>query len=145
VVANNGFVPLIVQAEPVVVAADAPPRYRGLTAGAERLSLDFRFRSSSTELDNKAIADLDRVVASLGELKLSAGNTILIGFADSTGGEDSNLALAQERAKAVADQLATRGLTPEVVTAFGSALPVASNATAEGRQKDRRVQIWVKK
>ena len=144
-VADNGFVPLIVQAEPVVVAEDAPPRYRRLTAGAERLSLDFRFRSSSTELDNKAIADLDRVVASLGELKLSAENTMLIGFAESTGGENSNLALAQERAKAVADQLATRGLTPEVVTAFGSALPVASNATVEGRQKNRRVEIWVKK
>jgi phosphate transport system substrate-binding protein len=145
VVANNGFIPLIVQAESVAASVDAPLRYQRLTAGAERLSLDFRFRSSSADLDNKAIADLDRVIASLGELKLSAQNVMLIGFADGTGATDSNVTLSEERAHTVADQFAPRGLTPAVVTGFGAALPVASNATEDGRQKNRRVEIWVKK
>ena len=144
-VANNGFVPLIVQAESVAAPVDAPLRYQRLTAGAERLSLDFRFRSDSADLDNKAIADLDRVIASLDELRLSAQNVMLIGFADGTGDGESNITLSEERAHTVAEQFAPRGLTPAVVTGFGSALPVASNATEDGRQKNRRVEIWVKK
>jgi phosphate transport system substrate-binding protein len=144
-VADSGFVPLIVEAEAVAVPSDAPPEYQRLTSGAERLSLDFRFRSSSAELDNKALADLDRVVASLGDLKLSAQNVILIGFADSTGIHKSNANLSEDRARAVAEKFAPYGLTPKVVTGFGSAMPVSSNATPDGREKNRRVEIWVKK
>jgi phosphate transport system substrate-binding protein len=136
---------LIVQAEAVAVASVAPAEYRRLTSGAERLSLHFRFRSGSAELDNKAIADLDRVIASLNDLKLSAQNVMLFGFADSSGAHNSNTTLSQDRAQAVADGFAPYGLTTKVVTGFGSAMPpVASNATPEGREKNRRVEIWVK-
>jgi phosphate transport system substrate-binding protein len=145
IIADNGFVPLIVQAEAVAVASVAPAEYRRLTSGAERLSLHFRFRSGSAELDNKAIADLDHVIASLNDLKLSAQNVMLFGFADSSGAHNSNTTLSQDRAQAVADGFAPYGLTTKVVTGFGSAMPpVASNATPEGREKNRRVEIWVK-
>jgi phosphate transport system substrate-binding protein len=49
------------------------------------------------------------------------------------------------RAKIVEDQFAQRGLRPAVVRGFGSDLPVASNDNDEGREKNRRVEIWLKK
>jgi outer membrane protein OmpA-like peptidoglycan-associated protein len=55
------------------------------------------------------------------------------------------MALSKSRAKAVADQFAPRGLDVGLSTGFGSTLPVASNATEDGRQKNRRVEIWLKK
>jgi phosphate transport system substrate-binding protein len=69
IVAQEGFVNQIVKKEspklagPTAVppAADLPPEYARLTANAERLSVDLRFRTGSSQLDNKAIDDLDRV------------------------------------------------------------------------------------
>ena len=144
-VAENVFLAQNVAAESIAIVSDGPSEYKRITRGAERLSLNFRFRTGSANLDNKAIADLDRVVTFLTDLKYSGRNVILIGFADSTGADPINVALSKNRAKAVADQFSPRGLDVGLITGFGSALPVASNATEDGRQKNRRVEIWMKK
>jgi phosphate transport system substrate-binding protein len=144
-VAENGFVAQNVTAESIATASDAPSEYKRITRGADRLSLDFRFRTGSAGLDNKALADLDRVVTFLTDLQYPGRNVMLIGFADSTGTNAINVALSKSRAKAVADQFAPRGLDVGLSTGFGSALPVASNVTEDGRQKNRRVEIWLKK
>ena len=144
-VAENGFVAQNVTAAAIAPATDGPSEYKRITHGADRLSLDFRFRTGSAGLDNKALADLDRVVTFLTDLKYPGRNVLLIGFADSTGTGAINMALSKSRAKAVADQFAPRGLDVGLSTGFGSALPVASNATEDGRQKNRRVEIWLKK
>ena len=39
--------------------------------------------------------------------------------------------------------LAQRGINGVAVDGFGSALPVASNLTADGRQRNRRVEVWI--
>jgi phosphate transport system substrate-binding protein len=70
---------------------------------------------------------------------------MLLGFADSTGSAGANEALSRNRSTVVAEQFATRGLKPATVTGFGSALPVASNDTEDGRQKNRRVEIWLRR
>src|SRR5262249_52317221 len=57
VVGSQGFIAQNVQAEHVSIPT-GPADYRSLTAGAERLSLNFRFRTGSSELDNKALVDL---------------------------------------------------------------------------------------
>src|SRR5216683_547368 len=144
-VAENGFVAQNVTAESISTASDGPSEYKRITRGADRLSLDFRFRTGSAGLDNKDLADLDRVVTFLTDLKYPGRNVMLIGFADSTGTNAINVALSKSRAKAVADQFVPRGLDVGLSTGFGSALPVASNATEDGRQKNRRVEIWLKK
>ena len=54
-----------IQPETAQVAMSAPDEYKQLTKGAERLSLNFRFRRGGKDLDNKARLDLDRVVVSL--------------------------------------------------------------------------------
>jgi phosphate transport system substrate-binding protein len=145
VVADSGFVAQNVKTENVSVPINSPAEYSKLTAGAQRLSLNFRFRTGSSELDNKAIVDLDRVVTFISDLRYSGKDVLLFGFADSTGSEAANDRLAKERAQTVADQFAQRGLKAGLVTGFGSHNPVASNDTDDGRQKNRRVEIWVKK
>ncbi|TVV76358.1 OmpA family protein [Sphingomonas solaris] len=67
------------------------------------------------------------------------------GHTDSTGSDRINLPLSQDRANSVADYLATRGVQRARIgtQGFGANQPVASNATAEGRQENRRVEIKI--
>ena len=67
------------------------------------------------------------------------------GYTDSTGGDELNRKLSQDRADAVRGYLAEQGLPTDSVTAqgFGKSEPVADNTTAAGRQKNRRVEIVV--
>jgi phosphate transport system substrate-binding protein len=145
VVGSAGFVAQNVVPQTQVVAQDAPLDYKQLTEGAERLSLNFRFRTGKSDLDNKAIVDVDRVVTFIADLHYTGNQILLFGFADSTGSREINRTLSLNRAKTVEDQFIPRGLRPGIVRGFGSDLPVASNDTEEGREKNRRVEIWVKK
>lgn len=90
---------------------------------------------SSSELDNKALTDLKRVVNFLADLHYQGNNILLIGFADSAGTKVINDALSQKRADVVAREFLPSGVKPAVVKGFGSELPVASNDTPEGREK----------
>lgn len=110
--------------------------------GATRLSTDFRFRSGSAQLDTKALADVGRIVSLIE--RNPTKRILLFGFADSVGGAEANLRLSRERARVVADELIMNGLKVETVDGFGSEHPVADNATAEGRERNRRVEIWIK-
>lgn len=67
------------------------------------------------------------------------------GYTDSTGTEQYNEKLSNERADAVRDFIVTQGLSPDTVAAegYGEQFPVASNDTAQGRAMNRRVQIVV--
>jgi phosphate transport system substrate-binding protein len=144
-VAANGFVAQNVELESPAVAEDAPDAYKQLTRNAERLSLDFRFQPGKAEQDNKALADLDRVVSLIADRGNAGDRILLFGFADSTGAPEVNQALSLSRARMIANQLIQRGLKPAVVRGFGSELPVASNDTDDGREKNRRVEIWMKR
>jgi outer membrane protein OmpA-like peptidoglycan-associated protein len=67
------------------------------------------------------------------------------GHTDSTGSDALNQTLSEQRAIAVQSFLVQQGLAPDFVTArgFGKTMPVADNATAAGRQQNRRVEIIV--
>jgi outer membrane protein OmpA-like peptidoglycan-associated protein len=67
----------------------------------------------------------------------------VVGHTDSTGTDAINQPLSEQRAESVATYLASRGVLPQrIATAgLGSRQPVASNATAEGRAQNRRVEI----
>ena len=145
IVSRTGFIAQTVESENPSIVKNAPEEYKNLTRGADRLSLNFRFRKGGKELDNKALLDLDRVVNFITDLKLSGQNLLLFGFADDGQNSDMNLSLSKERGMVVADQLTRRGVTPIVITGFGSNLPVASSATEEGRDKNRRVELWLRK
>lgn len=119
-----------------------PPRYAAHTRGAQRLSLDFRFRPGSNALDSRATRDLDRVVQFL--RSYPSAQLMLLGFSDSTGDPQQNARLSLARARAVEAELGTRGVRAGVVDGFGAAMPVASVATGEGRERSRRVEVWMR-
>jgi outer membrane protein OmpA-like peptidoglycan-associated protein len=67
------------------------------------------------------------------------------GHTDSVGGDDFNQQLSERRADSVRDFLAEQGVPASSITArgFGKTQPVASNDNAEGRQRNRRVELVV--
>jgi outer membrane protein OmpA-like peptidoglycan-associated protein len=68
------------------------------------------------------------------------------GHTDSTGSDELNMRLSQARAEAVRDYVQGGGVRNEKVVGtrgFGKAQPVASNDTADGRQRNRRVEIVI--
>jgi PiT family inorganic phosphate transporter len=140
-VEESGFVSLAVRSETPATPVDAPERYATDLAGASRLSVDFRFRAGGVEPDNKATRDLDRVVAYLALPQNRTRQVLLVGFA---GQENASEELSRLRAEALAKLLKQRGIAPTLVDGFGSALPVAPNTTPEGRERNRRVEVWVR-
>ena len=144
VVANVGFVSQNIRLEHAVAPPDAPRAYRALTQYAQRLSLDFRFRTGKSDLDNKALADLERMAAFFSDLRHRGEDVLLLGFADNIGERSVNMQLSLDRARRVNEQFQRRGLRPSVVEGFGPDLPVASNDTDDGREKNRRVEVWLR-
>jgi len=150
-VSDNGFVGQTVAPSPMAVSAptsgssEVERRYVRMTQGAARLPLDFRFRSGSSALDNKALDDLGRVATFISSPQYAGQNIVLMGFADSMGARQKNDELSQQRAAIVADEFKARGIKVSQVVGLGAERPVASNATPEGREKNRRVEVWLRK
>lgn len=67
----------------------------------------------------------------------------VVGHTDSVGNAADNQILSQDRANAVRSALIMRGIAAERLVAYGlgSTQPIASNATSEGRAKNRRVML----
>lgn len=67
------------------------------------------------------------------------------GHADSTGPEEYNMKLSQQRALSVSNYLAAQGVAPSRLNAigFGESRPIADNGTDAGRSANRRVEITI--
>jgi outer membrane protein OmpA-like peptidoglycan-associated protein len=86
---------------------------------------------------------LDRIAASM---KLYPDSLIdVYGHTDSTGSDAFNQNLSETRARTVADYLSMRGVASARIRShgFGETMPVATNATDDGRAKNRRVEIKI--
>lgn len=101
-----------------------------------------RFQTGSATID----AGNDELLEQLAELARNCpGNLRIEGHTDSRGDADMNQALSLARAAAVRDALAKLGIDPDRVTAtgFGATQPIADNATADGRARNRRIAIII--
>ena len=117
-----------------------PPLVRELTTHSERLSINFRFKSGSDELDSKALRDIDRLVK---YMEQNAPKRVqLFGFSDSEGDEVSSQELSLQRARVVEQALIARGVYPLLTKGLGDAAPLASSETPSGRNMNRRVEVW---
>jgi phosphate transport system substrate-binding protein len=117
--------------------------------GARRLSITFRFKTASIELDTKSRADIDRLVALAATPELRGKRLLLLGFADAVGPYQANAALALRRAAQVRETLlgaARGGIDPSLVVhkGYSELAPVACNDQLEGRNLNRRVEVWVR-
>jgi glucose/mannose transport system substrate-binding protein len=125
------------------IPGNAPRQYANEVYGADKLNLNFHFRSKSNQLDAGALEDLDRLVDLLANPSYQQRHVLLFGFTDNAGNARSDLALSKSRARAVGEQLQMRGITPSLVDGYGKALPIGSNHTEDGREKNRRVEVWL--
>ncbi|MDX1908589.1 MAG: OmpA family protein [Bacteroidia bacterium] len=101
------------------------------------------FESGSFDLKATSQAELAVLIAFMQE---QPGLSIEIqGHTDNVGNDQANLKLSQQRADAVRDYLLAQGVAAARVQArgYGEALPVADNATDEGRARNRRTEFKI--
>jgi len=104
---------------------------------------DVLFDSGRAELKAGASRTVDRLAAFMRDHP--ERSLQVEGYTDSVGSDALNLALSQRRAEAVQAALVSRGVEGSRIktNGMGKASPVASNDTAEGRQRNRRVEIVI--
>ena len=145
VVAETGFISQEIVTGTGLASGMTHEEYRALTEGAQRLSLNFRFHRGSAELDNKAREDIRRLLEYIDREGARQRELILVGFSDQHEAIPlHSLALSIHRADRVADILISNGLAPRRVRGFGPAVTVAANDTRQGREKNRRVEVWLR-
>ena len=108
------------------------------------LQADTLFDFDKSTLKSEGIATLNKVAQDITKMKLEV--VIIVGYTDGIGTDAYNIALGQRRANAVKSFLTNAGgveATRVYTESKGKADPVASNATAEGRAKNRRAVIEV--
>ncbi|MFU2373156.1 MAG: OmpA family protein, partial [Bacteroidales bacterium] len=68
------------------------------------------------------------------------------GHTDNVGGDEFNMNLSRDRAKAVVNYLVSKGVNPDKLTYsyYGMRRPLSDNDTEEGRAKNRRVEFTIK-
>jgi phosphate transport system substrate-binding protein len=114
----------------------------------ERLSATLRFEPGSVRLDSGSVQNLLRLLQYLENNNVGSQQILLAGFTDTSGAFDQNRSLSFLRANAVRDGLlaASNGsLKPEQIIAKGYSelMPVACNDTEMGRERNRRVEVWI--
>jgi len=119
-----------------------------ITAGTQTALEDLdlpgiTFESGSVDITAEGQSVLDEAVSVLTN---AVGVVVEVGgHTDSAGGAASNQRLSQARAESVVAYLVEGGVDPAILTAvgFGEEQPIADNATAEGRQQNRRIEFTV--
>ncbi|EOH6072203.1 OmpA family protein [Burkholderia cenocepacia] len=104
---------------------------------------DANFALDSAVLTPQARSNLDRFIEVNRGVEFR--RVTVTGFTDSTGSATHNLALSASRARNAMNYLSANGLKAQsfVSQGQGAAEPVASNATAEGRAQNRRVEVRI--
>ena len=100
------------------------------------------FRSGTSDLDPEAMDVVNRHL--LPQLEIARGMHIRVeGNTDALGDESWNKLLSQRRAQAIVEYLLSRGVDRSRIFARGngSARPVSSNRTADGRARNRRTDV----
>ena len=128
-------------AAPTEAASAATPAPAAAVVERVNLSGDALFATDHATLAPTARESLDRLLSERADRTYSL--VTVMGFTDSVGSDDYNLALSKRRAESVAAYLKAHGLKTDSMTVSGrgKADPVASNATPEGRASNRRVEI----
>ncbi|MFM6854151.1 MAG: OmpA family protein [Sphingopyxis sp.] len=128
-------------------AQTAMLRANGFSQTAQGWELSFAdrllFAVDSAEINGEMPATIGRIASNLQSVGIRRAR--VYGFTDASGSTEYNAQLSQTRAGAVAAVMAASGFAPADldVQGMGEAHPVADNATAEGRQQNRRVVILI--
>jgi OmpA-OmpF porin, OOP family len=125
----------------VLKPIEAKPIEADMTITLNNIFFDF----DNTTLKSESFPELDRIVDLMGK---RATLTIEIGgHADATGDEKYNLELSKRRAAAVQKYIVGKNVEASrvAIAYYGESKPVDTNATKEGRRKNRRVEFKIVK
>ncbi|MDO4224135.1 MAG: OmpA family protein [Acinetobacter sp.] len=106
-----------------------------------KIELNVRFVTGKADIDAASKPQVQEIAEFLkanADVKLEVN-----GHTDSSGNAAQNKALSEKRAKAVVDALVAAGVPADrlVAQGFGDTQPIADNNTAEGKEKNRRVEL----
>ncbi len=108
--------------------------------------IGLNFASGSAEIEAANFPLLSKVQQAV--RKIPKSNLIIEGHTDSFGGDEANMRLSQERADSVRSYMVAN--MPDIPAAsiravgLGESRPVASNETADGRRKNRRIDLLIR-
>jgi outer membrane protein OmpA-like peptidoglycan-associated protein len=146
-----------------IAAAQANKEVENANQVRERLRQQLNTVLQTSETARGLIVNMSDVLFDTGKYTLKPGTQLSLakvsgilesypglkvqveGYTDSTGSDELNQKLSENRAGAVKDFLVAQGVSMNSITAegFGKADPVADNSTAAGRQQNRRVNLVV--
>lgn len=108
------------------------------------MSSDVTFATNSSDVNSGFYPTLNSVAKVLKEYDKT--NVVVSGFTDNTGSAAYNQSLSERRAQSVSNYLAAQGVSNNRLFSqgFGMRNPIASNATADGRSANRRVEIMLR-
>ena len=126
-----------------VAAAPAAPKPAPAAASKVTYAADAFFDFDKSVLKPEGKAKLDDLVSKVKDINLEV--IIAVGHTDSVGTDAYNQKLSVRRAEAVKAYLVSKGIEKNRVYTEGKGekQPIASNKTAEGRAKNRRVEVEV--
>jgi OOP family OmpA-OmpF porin len=139
--------PLTVVAGPALGSADAAQTgslSNQLEMVGRAILNDLTFETGSSQLALGDMASLQALADYLADFP--DRKVALVGHTDASGSLDANIALSKRRAGSVLERLVSDYAVPRAQLAaegMGYLSPVASNATEQGRQKNRRVEVIV--
>lgn len=131
----------------VVVATEAAAAAAGVDGavaeGSVRLDARVLFDFDSALLTDSGKVELDLLINDISAMTL-VQQIMVIGHTDSVGSMSYNQMLSERRAGSVRDYMSTKLAEMDIkAEGRGEAEPIADNATAEGRAKNRRVEVIV--
>ncbi|GAB7531757.1 OmpA family protein [Pseudomonas sp. 3A(2025)] len=102
------------------------------------------FATDSAAISSSFYSPLNNLAGSLRQF--NQNNIEIIGYTDSTGSRQHNMDLSQQRAQSVATYLTSQGVDQSHLSVRGAGpdQPIASNADANGRAQNRRVEVNLK-
>ena len=128
---------------PKPVAKPKPLQYKVVH---KTLSGGSHFASGSSSLTFDGKDALNRLAQNLRNEKLSVKSILIVGHTDNVGSHQMNQVLSYNRANAVADYLAAKGVNRQLIhtQGAGETRPIANNDSEQGRAQNRRVEITIK-
>ncbi len=101
------------------------------------------FDTNKSTVKGTSATTLDKLTGILKEYPQT--NILVVGHTDSAGADDYNMKLSQQRAESVTNYLVAHGIDKSRLTTewYGETQPKADNSTAEGKAKNRRVEMAI--
>lgn len=119
-------------------------------SGARRLPATFRFNDNSVDMDVLSTRAVRSIVQMIESGEFDGHDLIFAGFSDAAGGASANRRVSRSRAEKISRLVRARAVRADLskvnfrALGFGEVSPLACNDTAQGRQTNRRVEIWVR-